>query len=467
MTARKNLRRVLLAALLCVLLAATALANEVDTPETAVNKLESAVENRESSFYVHLPDGTPALRQQFNAAIQGHILETESWTDVSPRVTLALDNNTTMRVELRYAEGQERYAAALDAAYDACIREKMSSREKAASIYSYLSEHVQRAAGCDTACEALVEGRADSFGFAAAFRALAQKAGLTCAVVHTTVRAWNTVTLKSGTYYVDASCAGEKGVPGQVGFQYLLFGSGTLTGYEAPAEKPEVSAADCELGFSRYAVCTPLMLTEDGFWLIRGNEYGNRLYAAPYGTNFKEQTPLMTLTGATFSNAVQAAVMADGVVYYTLSQQNDTFLYSWTPGMGAAEARETGLTGNYGLRLEGGTLSLVQDGAAVKAMPLRQYAFAEPGVCYARDAGVPLAEAEMRLLNAAPDGAVIAAFYSAAGQMLRVQSFDAAGSFRLGAIPGGCAMVRLFTVGTAGQPRAAALPIAISADAIR
>ena len=53
MTARRILRRVLLAALLCVLLASAALA--VDSIQDAQANLEKTVEKQEDSFVVSLP----------------------------------------------------------------------------------------------------------------------------------------------------------------------------------------------------------------------------------------------------------------------------------------------------------------------------------------------------------------------------------------------------------------------------
>ena len=50
---------------------------------------------------------------------------------------------------------------------------------------------------CDTAYEALVDKRADCFGFAAAFRAIAREAGLECTLVRgkysSSEHAWNAV----------------------------------------------------------------------------------------------------------------------------------------------------------------------------------------------------------------------------------------------------------------------------------
>ncbi|MEI3089389.1 MAG: hypothetical protein V8T01_05330 [Oscillospiraceae bacterium] len=67
------------------------------------------------------------------------------------------------------------------------------------------------------------------------------------------------------------------------------------------------------------------------------------------------------------------AVMVDDVVYYSVNSYGDTALYSYTPGMPEAEARETGLSDKFGLRLDGRTLRLVQDGQTVQSAKLRKY----------------------------------------------------------------------------------------------
>ena len=88
MTARRILRRVLLAALLCVLLASAALAAEtptVDSIEDAQANLEKTVEKQEDSFVVSLPSDD--YLASYTNALQNHILEHENWVEVSPRIT--------------------------------------------------------------------------------------------------------------------------------------------------------------------------------------------------------------------------------------------------------------------------------------------------------------------------------------------------------------------------------------------
>ena len=79
MTARRILRRVLLAALLCVLLASAALAVEtptVDSIEDAQANLEKTVEKQEDSFVVSLPSDD--YLASYTNALQNHILEQEN-----------------------------------------------------------------------------------------------------------------------------------------------------------------------------------------------------------------------------------------------------------------------------------------------------------------------------------------------------------------------------------------------------
>ena len=216
MTARRILRRVLLAALLCVLLASAALA--VDSIQDAQANLEKTVEKQAESFVVSLPSDD--YLASYTAALQNHILEQENWVDVSPRITVepntGIMQDTAIIVRLRYAENHGEYKDALDAAAAACVRSSMTDVEKAASIYSWLADMIVYTEQCDTAYEALVDKRADCFGFAAAFRAIAREAGLECTLVRgkysSSEHAWNAVKIgksDDGTggvwYYVDAS----------------------------------------------------------------------------------------------------------------------------------------------------------------------------------------------------------------------------------------------------------------------
>ena len=106
MTARRILRRVLLAALLCVLLASAALAVEtptVDSIEDAQANLEKTVEKQEDSFVVSLPSDD--YLASYTNALQNHILEQENWVDVSPRITVepntGIMQDTAIIVRLR------------------------------------------------------------------------------------------------------------------------------------------------------------------------------------------------------------------------------------------------------------------------------------------------------------------------------------------------------------------------------
>ena len=188
--------------------------------------------------------------------------------------------------------------------------------------------------------------------------------------------AWNAVKIgksDDGTggvwYYVDASRVDGRWIPGRVDYQYLLFGT-SKSGYSA--DVTNISAAEYPLGFSRSGVCTPLALREDGFWLIRRDEHGTGLYTVSYGKNFAGSAYLGTISDAPMS-ILWAAVMVDDVVYYLVDSYGDTALYSYTPGMPEAEARETGLSDKFGLRLDGRTLRLVQDGQTVQSAKLRKY----------------------------------------------------------------------------------------------
>ena len=219
MTARRILRRVLLAALLCVLLASAALAVEtptVDSIEDAQANLEKTVEKQEDSFVVSLPSMDDL--SLYTNALQNYILGHEDWVDVSPRITtdFGVSEGAAIIVRLRYAENHGEYKDALDAAAAACVRSGMTDVEKAASIYSRLADTIVYTEQCDTAYEALVDKRADCFGFAAAFRAIARKAELECTLVRgkysSSEHAWNAVKIgksDDGTggvwYYVDAS----------------------------------------------------------------------------------------------------------------------------------------------------------------------------------------------------------------------------------------------------------------------
>lgn len=472
MTARRILRRVLLAALLCVLLASAALAVEtptVDSIEDAQANLEKTVEKQEDSFVVSLPSDD--YLASYTNALQNHILEQENWVEVSPRITadFGVSKGSAIIVRLRYAENHGEYKDALDAAAAACVRSDMTDVEKAASIYSWLADTIVYTEQCDTAYEALVDKRADCFGFAAAFRAIAREAGLECTLVRgkysSSEHAWNAVEIgksDDGTggvwYYVDASRVDGRWIPGRVDYQYLLFGTSKI-GYSA--DVTNISAAEYPLGFSRSGVCTPLALREDGFWLIRRDEHGTGLYTVSYGKNFAGSAYLGTISDAPMS-ILWAAVMVDDVVYYSVNSYGDTALYSYTPGMPEAEARETGLSDKFGLRLDGRTLRLVQNGQTVQSAKLRKYSgFAGTAwFGYDADAALPaLAEANIRLLGQADGATVFAGFYDAAGRMLSAQVLGSAGAISPKAAPGGCTQVRFFAADAGLRPIAEPLTI--------
>ena len=472
MTARRILRRVLLAALLCVLLASAALAAEtptVDSIEDAQANLEKTVEKQEDSFVVSLPSDD--YLASYTNALQNHILEQENWVEVSPRITadFGVSKGSAIIVRLRYAENHGEYKDALDAAAAACVRSGMTDVEKAASIYSWLADTIVHTEKCDTAYEALVDKRADCFGFAAAFRAIAREAGLECTLVRgkysSSEHAWNAVEIgksDDGTggvwYYVDASRVDGRWIPGRVDDQYLLFGT-SKSGYSA--DVTNISAAEYPLGFSRSGVCTPLALREDGFWLIRRDEHGTGLYTVSYGKNFAGSAYLGTISDAPMS-ILWAAVMVDDVVYYSVDSYGDTALYSYTPGMPEAEARETGLSDKFGLRLDGRTLRLVQNGQTVQSAKLRKYSgFAGTAwFGYDADAALPaLAEANIRLLGQADGATVFAGFYDVAGRMLSAQVLGSAGAISPKAAPGGCTQVRFFAADAGLRPIAEPLTI--------
>lgn len=474
MTARRVLRRVLLAALLCVLLASAALA--ADSIDKAIEKLKTAVANGDDSVTVSF-----LLSESYNKhldAMQTYILSQEAWVDVSPRLPIigygvAGEDNSAIIVRLRYAENHGEYKDALDAAAAACVRSGMTDVEKAASIYSWLADMIVYTEQCDTAYEALVDKRADCFGFAAAFRAIAREAGLECTLVRgkysSSEHAWNAVKIgksDDGTggvwYYVDASRVDGRWIPGHVDYKYLLIGSKTAAsyGYSGGTETVSEEAYDFGLDFPRNGVCTPLMVRKDGFWFI----LGKKLKSAPYGTNFDDRSSTVLVTLIRDSDAptvVYAAVMVDDVVYYSVNL-GDTVLYSYTPGMPEVEARETGLSDKFGLRLDGRTLRLVQDGQIVQSAKLRKYSgFAGTAwFGYDADAALPaLAEANIRLLGQADGANVFIGFYDAAGRMLSAQVLGSAGAISPKAAPGGCTQVRFFAADSGLRPIAEPLTI--------
>lgn len=474
MTARRILRRVLLAALLCVLLASAALA--ADSIDKAIEKLKTAVANGDDSVTVSF-----LLSESYNKhldAMQTYILSQEAWVDVSPRLPIigygvAGEDNSAITVRLRYAENHGEYKDALDAAAAACVRSGMTDVEKAASIYSWLADTIVYTEKCDTAYEALVDKRADCFGFAAAFRAIAREAGLECTLVRgkysSSEHAWNAVEIgksDDGTggvwYYVDASRVDGDWIPGCVDYQYLLFGT-SKSGYSADVTNISAAAYDFGRGFPKKGVSTPLMVRKDGFWLLRRSNRGTSLHAVSYGNNFEEsaQTHLKTISAAPF-NVLWAAVMEGDVIYYSMDMPGDTALYSYTPGMPEAEARETGLSDKFGLRLDGRTLRLVQNGQTVQSAKLRKYSgFAGTAwFGYDADAALPaLAEANIRLLGQADGATVFAGFYDAAGRMLSAQVLGSAGAISPKAAPGGCTQVRFFAADAGLRPIAEPLTI--------
>ena len=473
MTARRLLRRVLLAALLCALLVSAALA--ADSIDEAVEKLKTAVENGDTSFIVSLPDA--GARSTYVDAMEKYILTQVNWVNVSPRVTSGLGigsgglTDAAIPVYLRYAKKAGDYDKALDEAVSACIRDGMTDLEKTASIYSWLADTIVRTTGRDTAYEALVDKRADCFGIAAAFRAIAQKAGLECVLVRGTYaskeHAWNAVKIGETWYYVDASRADSAWTPGHADYAYLLFET-DKSGYSATIEDENITISseaykDDSLGFSRREVPAPLILTDNGFWMIRHINNNTTLCLAPYGTNFQTESLAAIIPNNT-SMMIYAAAVVDGVIYYSRnfpSADGRTYaLYSFVPGVGeAVEVRETGLSAKFGIRVSGRKLELVQGGTTALTMPLRRYSDITKGAWLAYDADAApgtLSTTNVRLIGGTDGAHIIAAFYDSAGRMLSAQITGAAAP-SFDAAPGRCTEVRLFAVSAEGAPLTAKL----------
>lgn len=476
MTAQRFLRRVLLATLLCALLVSAVLAADpasdasehpVDTVASALKKLDDTVAAGKASFFLYPQDGEFSTRDELIENIKAHVWKT--WVDVSPRILATYDMDSdgvsTLKITLRYAEKTGDYDKALDEAVSACIRDGMTGLEKTASIYSWLADTIVRTTGRDTAYEALVDKRADCFGIAAAFRAIAQKAGLECVLVRGTYaskeHAWNAVKIGETWYYVDASRADGDWSPGHVEYDYLLFGT-DKSGYSAAIEDENItiSSGAHDLGVERWRLFSPLILIENEFWLVLRNNSGTALYSVPYGADFAERqrTKFATLSGEPM-DVFYAAVMVDGVVYCS-AKTSDTNLHSFVPGaQQAVEVRETGLSAKFGIRVSGRKLELVQGGTAALTMPLRRYSDITKRAWLAYDADAApgtLSTANVRLIGGTDGAQIIAAFYDSAGRMLSAQITGAAAP-SFDAAPGRCTEVRLFAVSAEGVPLTAKL----------
>lgn len=481
MTAQRFLRRVLLAALLCALLVSAVLAADpasdasehpVDTVASALKKLDDTVAAGKASFFLYPQDGESSTRDELIENIKAHVWKT--WVDVSPRILATYDMDSdgvsTLKITLRYAENTGDYDKALDEAVSACIRDGMTDLEKTASIYSWLADTIVRTTGRDTAYEALVDKRADCFGIAAAFRAIAQKAGLTCTVVRGQhygskgwrEHVWNAVKIGETWYYVDASRADSAWTPGHADYAYLLFGT-DKSGYSATIEDENITISseaykDGSLGFSRREVPAPLILTDNGFWMIRHINNNTTLCLAPYGTNFQMESLAAIIPNNT-SMMIYAAAVVDGVIYYSRnfpSADGRTYaLYSFVPGGGeAVEVRETGLSAKFGIRVSGRKLELVQGGTTALTMPLRRYSDITKRAWLAYDADAApetLSTTNVRLIGGTDGAHIIAAFYDSAGRMLSAQITGAAAP-SFDAAPGRCTEVRLFAVSAEGAP---------------
>ena len=482
MTARRLLRRVLLAALLCALLVSAVLAADpasdasehpVDTVASALKKLDDAVAAGKASFFLYPQDGESSTRDELIENIKAHVWKT--WVDVSPRILATYDMDSdgisTLKITLRYAEKTGDYDKSLDEAVSACIRDGMTDLEKTASIYSWLADTIVRTTGRDTAYEALVDKRADCFGIAAAFRAIAQKARLECVLVRGTYaskeHAWNAVKIGETWYYVDASRADSAWTPGHADYAYLLFGT-DKSGYSATIEDKNITISseaykDDSLGFSRREVPAPLILTDNGFWMIRHINNNTTLCLAPYGTNFQTESLAAIIPNNT-SMMIYAAAVVDGVIYYSrnfASADGRTYaLYSFVPGaQQAVEVRETGLSAKFGIRVSGRKLELVQGGTTALTMPLRRYSDITKGAWLACDADAApetLSTTNVRLIGGTDGAHIIAAFYDSAGRMLSAQITGAAAP-SFDTAPGRCTEVRLFAVSAEGAPLTAKL----------
>ena len=473
MTAQRFLQRVLLAALLCALLVSAVLAADPasDASEhpvaSALKKLDDTVAAGKASFFLYPQDGESSTRDELIENIKAHVWKT--WVDVSPRILATYDMDSdgvsTLKITLRYAEKTGDYDKALDEALSACIRDGMTDLEKTASIYSWLADTIVRTTGRDTAYEALVDKRADCFGIAAAFRAIAQKARLECVLVRGTYaskeHAWNAVKIGETWYYVDASRADSAWTPGHADYAYLLFGT-DKSGYSATIEDENItiSSGAHDLGVERWRLFSPLILIENEFWLVLRNNSGTALYSVPYGADFAERqrTKFATLSGEPM-DVFYAAVMVDGVVYCS-AKTSDTNLHSFVPGaQQAVEVRETGLSAKFGIRVSGRKLELVQGGTTALTMPLRRYSDITKGAWLAYDADAApetLSTTNVRLIGGTDGAQIIAAFYDSAGRMRAAQVTSAAAP-TFSAAPSGCAEVRLFAVSAEGAPLTAKL----------
>ena len=450
----RHIRSILVLLLLALLLSASAAAAAADD---AIVLLTQAVAGGSTEFSVSLAKEDSAVAVQ--DAIEAYLLEQQDWPHVSPHVSSkyrdgSVEGHGVLDVHLRYA-GRDGYEDALTAAYDACIRSGMAPLEKAMSVYSYLAGAVQytTASGCDTACDALLRGTADSYGFAAAARALLQKAGVPCRVSAGSYRrsdhAWDLVEFEDAWYLFDASRGGWEGVPGRVDYDYLLLGTASASslGYSHLSEAAE---QDYGLPFlARSSISTPLMLQDDGLWFIQQN----RLYCAPYGSGFRRDSE--SVRGTLFeagSHVIYSAVMAEGAVYFSADQLAPGLtacaLYSYVPGMTAPEVRSTGLGVPFGLERKDGALVLTGD--HTETASLRQYTDVTKDAFFAWDAGLTAAElpgGDLRLLGQTDGVQIFAAFYRKDGQLLDVVLAGAGSAFSVGAPPQDCRRVQLFAVG--------------------
>jgi hypothetical protein len=452
----------------------------------------------------------------FNHAEACFCVKSEVQLSVSTSASSA-DTGAQCRFKIHYLENADAaaYEDAVNRAYAACVCDGMTPLEKTVSIYSWVADNCQydpyvannkqpvtadgKTYDADpavyTSYGVFVSRNAVCQGYALAMDVLLDRAGVPNVYTRGTVtgggHAWNRVELGGSWYHVDATWGDAvysiyEDVPGRVGYRYFLLSDQEMT--DDTADQKHISWEDS----SSYP-CSNSYPDGELFWkssmqpiYLRGGKLyylkDKTLYTAPVGSDFKNETPVQTLTTKTPEDGIWAFRAYGDSFYYT----NRIYYINGQPelntgslhGGAIAAVLPAGVTGMCGLRLsgDGKKLELVSGWTVKASVSLETEQCTDKNQpAYFTWSSLLTADncagADVVLHTKAESVRVLAIFCDQNGKTLHIavlpgESPDADGicACKLpAATPAGCAQVRLFALdGGSWSPlsESAALPAA-------
>lgn len=252
----------------------------------------------------------------------------------------------------------EAYAAAVDAAVDACFTEGMTDLEKIVAAHDWIvlncqydpyvnNGHDYTTSGgvtyksdprVYTSYGVFVEQNAVCQGYALAFQTLMNRARIPCCFVSGVGHAWNAVQLGGAWYYVDTTWddpVGKRSTGdyyGRVGRDQFLKGETTFAYSHANCGswfteyKYSISSSDYVLPDGlRYAADMATYRNDTEFYLISNGH----LYSYDVGDNFADGTAVVSSI-LPDTQAIVAAAMdwESQTLYYSCGYTNASFIYA-------------------------------------------------------------------------------------------------------------------------------------------